>query len=65
MNEVNECMIQVICKDERVSYVEHLARRHGHRGQEVDTFVSHWWGEEFSKTIYDAKADIAEPEKAL
>eukprot|EP00930_Biecheleria_cincta_P047558 TRINITY_DN32991_c0_g1_i1.p1 TRINITY_DN32991_c0_g1~~TRINITY_DN32991_c0_g1_i1.p1 ORF type:complete len:596 (+),score=81.06 TRINITY_DN32991_c0_g1_i1:28-1815(+) len=51
--EVNEEMIMPACAPKRVSYVEHLAfmREHSQGGLEVNTFVSHWWGEEFSRTV--------------
>eukprot|EP00931_Biecheleriopsis_adriatica_P032796 TRINITY_DN19092_c0_g1_i1.p1 TRINITY_DN19092_c0_g1~~TRINITY_DN19092_c0_g1_i1.p1 ORF type:complete len:564 (+),score=112.45 TRINITY_DN19092_c0_g1_i1:32-1723(+) len=53
--EVNERMIMPRCREHQVSYVEFL-RFFGHdqvagakqqQGREVNTFVSHWWGEEF------------------
>jgi len=52
--EVVEHMVKPICAQLRVSYVELLRR--GPEGEEMegvrpDTFVSHWWGEEFPKFV--------------
>lgn len=51
--EVNKEMIMPRCAAERVSYVEWLARHTRQARSEcrvpVQTFVSHWWGEEFPK----------------
>lgn len=51
--EVNEVMIKPRCEEERISYVELLARhsRVGSGHMPVQTFVSHWWGEEFTKFV--------------
>eukprot|EP00928_Gymnodinium_smaydae_P016624 TRINITY_DN16264_c0_g1_i1.p1 TRINITY_DN16264_c0_g1~~TRINITY_DN16264_c0_g1_i1.p1 ORF type:complete len:573 (+),score=50.67 TRINITY_DN16264_c0_g1_i1:111-1829(+) len=50
--EVNTTLIRPLCADSRVSYVEMLSitnkrRRHA----SIDTFVSHWWGEEFDTLV--------------
>jgi len=56
--EINAEMIVPRCEADKVSYVELLCRaRAGSKtgirafATSVDTFVSHWWGEEFPKTL--------------
>lgn len=50
--EVNSVMIKPSCAEMQMSYVEMLAlSREKKGGLEVDTFVSHWWGEEFPKFV--------------
>jgi len=51
--EVCRHLIKPICEKEKVSYVEYLAQRRCQedgesQGVAVNTFVSHWWGEEFA-----------------
>ncbi|CAK9112105.1 unnamed protein product [Durusdinium trenchii] len=50
--EVAAEMIIPSCEELQVSYVEKLRRGDGNfDGVKADTFVSHWWGEEFPKFI--------------
>jgi len=50
--EVNSNIIMPTCQEECISYVEYLARRReGTKQIPVKTFVSHWWGEEFTKFV--------------
>eukprot|EP00928_Gymnodinium_smaydae_P080336 TRINITY_DN64052_c0_g1_i1.p1 TRINITY_DN64052_c0_g1~~TRINITY_DN64052_c0_g1_i1.p1 ORF type:complete len:579 (+),score=12.90 TRINITY_DN64052_c0_g1_i1:42-1739(+) len=47
--EVCDALIKPICEAEQVSYVQHLQGLTPQRIVPVETFVSHWWGGEFSK----------------
>jgi len=52
--EVVEEMVKPACAELRISYVELLRRLPGGGetdGVRPDTFVSHWWGEEFPKLV--------------
>lgn len=53
--EVNHEMIMPACQEDHVSYVELLRRRASCsaelQGSAVQTFVSHWWGEQFPKLL--------------
>lgn len=48
---VNE-VVKPKCQAQEISYVEYLKHRDGReRGRKVQTFVSHWWGEEFKDLV--------------
>eukprot|EP00928_Gymnodinium_smaydae_P074718 TRINITY_DN57740_c0_g1_i1.p1 TRINITY_DN57740_c0_g1~~TRINITY_DN57740_c0_g1_i1.p1 ORF type:complete len:579 (-),score=69.96 TRINITY_DN57740_c0_g1_i1:91-1827(-) len=54
--EVNAKLIRPMCAEQKVSYVEMLCCADSERRPApIDTFVSHWWGEEFHTLVLSLK----------